>query len=85
MNIETRISSLNKKLRIYRIIGPLGLAGTMLLYLALAIPAFDHQPVMALCLTLCIVLSVPSLLRWHAFRVERKVLEDLKPGHGSHA
>src|SRR5438876_737357 len=81
MNIETRISTLDQKLRLWRIIGPLGLLGVILLYLALAIPLIGSKPTMALCVTVTVGCVVPSLLRWHAFRVERRVLEDLRHSH----
>ncbi|TAL06094.1 MAG: hypothetical protein EPO07_02420 [Verrucomicrobia bacterium] len=85
MNIETRISDLDRKLRTLRITGPLGLAGVVFLYLALVIPIFESKPVLVLCATLSVALVVPSLLRWHAFTIERRVLENLKQRHELHA
>ena len=85
MNIETRISDLDRKLRTWRITGPLGLAGVVFLYLALVIPMLDSKPTLVLCATLLVGLVVPSLLRWHAFKIERRVLEDLKQSHEPHA
>ena len=85
MNIETRISALDNKLRRWRVTGPLGLVGVTLLYLAMAIPLVDSRPVLSLCVTLATACVVPSLLRWHAVRVERRVLEGLRRNHESHA
>lgn len=78
MEIETRLAALDHKLQKSRIFAILGVVGVILLYLALAIQVGDSKPVMALSITVCLACVFPSLLRWHAFRVERRILNELK-------
>jgi len=85
MEIQTRITDLNRRLRVWRILLPFGCIGVTLLYLALVIPAARSKPTFAVIATVIVGIVVPSLIRWHSLRIERRVLDELEHEHETHA
>jgi hypothetical protein len=74
MNIETRMAELDQQLRRWRIIGPLAVIGIVLLYLAVALSLLQTNVILICSVTGVLICILSSLVRWHSWAVERRVL-----------
>ena len=68
------ITELNAKERRGNLLYKVSLIAAFLLYVSIFLSAFENHPLLAVCVTLCLALSIRFVLLTHDIKIERRAL-----------